>query len=163
MVLVTATTQPADRLMGIFAVLGVDWTSLAPYKELAAGLVRTGQRAPPYVFMSYRCACAARKHSGGRHSALLRSLKGPHWCLRVHTRTTAQEDRSFIHSIEAEAAATAVLMTVLSSSDAAYSLEHLALPDGPALRPRVRSALPLLPEPQLLLVAIELTVRPVMG
>ena len=42
-------------------------------------------------------------------------------------------------------------MTVLSSSDAAYSLEHLACPDGPPLRPRVRSALPLLPEPQLLL------------
>ena len=50
--------------IGFRTVLGVDWTSLSPYKELAAGLVQTGQRAPPYVFMNYRCAFAARRRSG---------------------------------------------------------------------------------------------------
>ena len=76
-------------------------------------------------------------------------------------RTAAQEVRSFIHGAEAEAAATAVLMTVLSRSDAAYSLTHLAGPDGPALRPRVRSALPLLPAPQPLLATDGLMFKPV--
>ena len=53
-----------QQVCGLLAVLGVDWTSLAPYKELAAGLVRTGQHAPPYVFMNYRYACAAMRSSG---------------------------------------------------------------------------------------------------
>ena len=75
-------------------------------------------------------------------------------------RTASQEDRSFIHGVEAEAAATAVLMTVLSTADASYSVQQLTTPDGPALRPRVRSTLPLLPTPQLLLVTSWLMCRP---
>ncbi|KAK9822651.1 hypothetical protein WJX81_003711 [Elliptochloris bilobata] len=94
---------------GARAALGVDWTSLAPYQQLADGLRRAGHSAPPYVFMNYR----------------------------VHLRTAAEEDCAFIRSVEAEAATTAALMTVLSCSDAAYSLEHLAHPDRPALRPQV--------------------------
>ena len=139
-------------------MLGVDWTSLAPYKELAAGLARTGQRVPPYVFMNYRCSCC-RQTQRLPSECPAEIAESAALALRVHLRTAAQEDRSFIHGVEAEAAATAVLMTVLSSSDAAFSLDHLARRGGPALRPRVRSALPLLHHTAAAVAPFRLTFR----
>lgn len=36
------------------AVLGVDWTSFQPYRNLQSGLDSLGLPVPPYVFLNYR-------------------------------------------------------------------------------------------------------------
>ncbi len=91
------------------AVLGVDWTSWRPYQALAAALAAAASEGPPYVFMNYR----------------------------VYLRTAEEGDRSFLHDMEAGAAAAAALVTVLSRADAEYVSQHLSRAGGPALRPQV--------------------------
>lgn len=58
-------------------------------------------------------------------------------------RTAGEGDRELIHSMEADAAATAVLTTVLSRSDADFMVEHLMRAGGPVLRPRVNARTPI--------------------
>lgn len=54
-------------------------------------------------------------------------------------RTAGEGDREFMHSMEADAAAAAVLTTVLSRSDADFMVKHLMRAGGPVLRPRVNA------------------------